>query len=146
MTDYWEVSKEQREKFDYDLIACLCYNPQTGFELLDIDSVLAVVDGERDERPWFWILKLKDGRHVYMTGSCDYTGWDCQSGATSSIVDTAQAALALAPEKDGCEWRGFRDVRSELEKQLDAGQRKTTEGDRIAQLGGDLPVVDLDVQ
>lgn len=128
---------------DYDLCAALNYNPQSGFDAKAIDTVLAVVEGERDERPWFWLLKLKDGRYVYMTGSCDYTGWDCQSGADSSIVDTAEAALALAPEKEGYEWRGFREVRSILAAQLAAGQRVKTEGDRIAELVRDVPVVEL---
>ena len=35
--------------------------------------------GERDGQSWRWYLKLLDGRKFDIEGSCDYTGWDCQS-------------------------------------------------------------------
>lgn len=64
---------------DYDFCAALEYNPQP-FNLADVTRVLAVVEGERDESDWHWIVALNkpfDGkRFVYLTGGCDYTGWD----------------------------------------------------------------------
>lgn len=71
------------EGLDYDLQACLEYNPQAGYTVEEIAKVCAVIEGERDEASWHWILLLNDapgrdvsGRYVYLTGSCDYTGWD----------------------------------------------------------------------
>lgn len=29
-----------------------------------------------------FLLRMKDGGYVYITGWCDYTGWGCQDGAT----------------------------------------------------------------
>ena len=50
---------------DYDLYACLEYNPQDGFALDDIQRVLAVYEGEHDGADWRWILSLPEGRSVY---------------------------------------------------------------------------------
>ena len=40
------------------------------------DGALAVVEGEHDGASYHWIVRLTGDRHVYMTGGCDYTGWD----------------------------------------------------------------------
>jgi hypothetical protein len=60
---------------DYDLDACLEYNPQD-FQLEDITEVFAIVEGEADEFDWHWLLGLDNGTFAYLTGGCDYTGWD----------------------------------------------------------------------
>lgn len=83
-------------EIDYDLRACLEYNPQDGFTVEDIENVLAVWEGHNDGDDWRWILKLKDGRFVFLQGGCDYTGWDCQSWATSEFADTAENAARFA--------------------------------------------------
>ena len=76
--DYCDLTDEQQKRMnvDYDFCAALEYNPQPGWGLSDIDRVLAVVEGQQDETDWHWIAKLTDGRYVYLTGGCDYTGWD----------------------------------------------------------------------
>lgn len=86
---YYFENEEKYKKLgiDYDLIACLEYNPQD-FGVNDIKKVLAVVEGEHDEKDWHWILKLKDKRLIYLRGGCDYTGWDCQSWASSTEFKT----------------------------------------------------------
>ena len=61
---------------DGDLEYCLEYNPQEHFFAPDIAEVLAVIEGVPDETNWHWLVRLHDGRHVYITGGCDYTGWD----------------------------------------------------------------------
>lgn len=75
--NYYELTKQQQKDMgvDYDFCAALEYNPQP-FNLADVRKVLAVVEGEADERDWHWIAALHDGRYVYLTGGCDYTGWD----------------------------------------------------------------------
>jgi len=70
-----EWQEMQAKGIDYDLRACLEYNAQP-FDIPDIERVLAVVEGERDEAAWHWLLKLSGDRYAYLTGRCDYTGWD----------------------------------------------------------------------
>jgi hypothetical protein len=45
----------------------------------EIDKVFGEITGERDERDWHWLVGFSDGKVGYLTGGCDYTGWDCQS-------------------------------------------------------------------
>jgi hypothetical protein len=94
---------------DYDLDACLEYNPQGTFTVLDIDRVLAMHEGENEDENWRWILRLHDGRLVFLSGGCDYTGWDCQSDANHTIVDSLAAAVACEDDLK---------VRAELVQQL----------------------------
>jgi hypothetical protein len=131
---------------DYDLEACLEYNPQDLFNIKDIDKVLAVHMGENDGDDWRWILQLKDNRFVFLQGGCDYTGWDCQSWATSRSGDTAEAvaeyALGDVPIQEdnqpynaglghminilsGTYNKNFKEVRDELLIQLEMGKNKT---------------------
>jgi hypothetical protein len=84
---------------DYDLEACLIYNPQ-GFGIDDIKSVLAVWEGENDGDDWRWVLLMKDGRYIFLQGGCDYTGWDCQSWASHKVVDSPEEGAKLAIKSD----------------------------------------------
>lgn len=92
---YFDNEEEYRELgIDYDLVACLEYNGQKDFSISDIKKVLAVHEGERDEEDWHWVIKLKSpNKYVYLRGGCDYTGWDCQSWASSYIDTTPLKAL-----------------------------------------------------
>jgi hypothetical protein len=42
----------------------------------DVAEVIAAVNGEYDGDEWVGVFRLKDGRFLCATGSCDYTGWD----------------------------------------------------------------------
>jgi hypothetical protein len=91
------MSCYDRDSFiDYDLCACLEYNVQPGFNADDIEKVLAVWEGQNDGDDWRWVLQLKDGRFVFLQGGCDYTGWDCQSWATSVFAETPEDAAKFA--------------------------------------------------
>ena len=60
-----------------------------------IDVIVAEVCGANDEDSWYWILQLKDGSFAWAEGSCDYTGWDCQSDAQfNDGFETAKEALS----------------------------------------------------
>ena len=48
-------------KLDYDLSACLEYTGDGQYSESDVDCILGVLEGERDERNWHWIVALKDG-------------------------------------------------------------------------------------
>ncbi len=78
MNFYDNPAAYAKRGIDYDLFACLEYNPQNDAEYWvgDIKEVLAVFQGERDERNWRWVLELHDTRFVFLEGGCDYTGWD----------------------------------------------------------------------
>ena len=75
---YYDIHERitKAKGIDSDLGACLEYNPQPDLTLLDIDKVLAVVEGDHDGPDWHWLIRALDGRIAYLTGGCDYTGWD----------------------------------------------------------------------
>lgn len=97
-----------------NLRACLEANPQS-FTVDDVAELLAISEGENEGPSWWWILSLKDGRFLALTGWCDYTGWDCQSDAESRFAESARAAVELADEP----------VRADLTRQLTEGRTLT---------------------
>lgn len=119
---YWDNQDEYSARgIDYDLAGCLEYNPQEGFALEDIKQVLAVWLGENDGDDWRWILLLRDGQFVYLSGGCDYTGWDCVSNATSSLhPDIKSAFTAVREDEDNGPG-----LIAELAKQLTSGKPPT---------------------
>ena len=83
-------------ELDYDLEGCLQYNPQEGITPETIAAVVAVWEGENDGDDWRWVLAMNDGRFAFVQGGCDYTGWDCQSWATSVFAATVDDAAKYA--------------------------------------------------
>lgn len=73
-------------------------NPGQPFKVLDVTNVLATIPGHNDEDAWHWVVKLDDGRFFYVTASCDYTGWDCQSSCDCQEAPTAIKAAELSGE------------------------------------------------
>lgn len=116
---------------DYDLRACLEYNPQS-FEVEHIEKVLATWEGENDGDDWRWVIKLtakgakqKAGKYVFLQGGCDYTGWDCRSSADCAYFSSALSAAKFANP-------GFSEYRSNgeqvsanLREQLKKGKNET---------------------
>jgi hypothetical protein len=123
---YYENNEEhEKHGIDYDLWGCLYYNPQSGFDVDDIDQVLAVYEGEHDGADYHWILQLKDERYIYLCGGCDYTGWDCQSSAHHEVILSPFDALGLVEVED---WRVYptKDgIAARLLAQLGTGKWKT---------------------
>jgi len=65
----------------------------------DIAKVIATADGKNDGDHWVGIFKTKDKKYLYVTGWCDYTGWDCQSGGSAEIYNTLKECIAcVTPE------------------------------------------------
>lgn len=84
--EYWDAYTLGELPADsYDLIACMHYNPAP-FDWTEIVRVRLVQRGENEGQPWEWLVDLNDYRRFYVIGSCDYTGWDCQSGADYTEV------------------------------------------------------------
>ena len=73
------------DHLDDDLVSAM-ENNLTFFGLDEIQEICAVVEGENDGPDWHWILLLKDGSYKYLTGGCDYTGWDCQSSLVELTI------------------------------------------------------------
>lgn len=127
MSSYYDNHKDFDQRgIDYDLIACLDNNPQP-FNENDIETVLAVYEGERDEEDWRWVLQLKDGRYVFLQGGCDYTGWDCQSWADHEFAGSPAEAAKHAEEDQG--------VYSSLMGQLETRKSQTWREKKDAEFG-----------
>ncbi len=94
---------------NYDLKAACEENKLDGSDL--VDEILTIT-GENDEASWHWIVKTISG-FAYISGWCDYTGWDCQSGAERFNAATLEDAIALCPQ----------DVRRVFEDMLAKGEK-----------------------
>ena len=94
---------------NYDLCAACEYNNIDSSDLVD---VLLEITGENVEADWHWIVTTTSG-FAYISGGCDYTGWDCQSGAERFDAATQEAALALCSQ----------DVRRVFEDMLAKGEK-----------------------
>lgn len=105
-------------ELDYDLEACLENNPQPGYAAEDIAEVLAVWEGANDGDYWRWILRLNDGRFVYLRGGCDYTGWDCRSSAASEFAGLPDTLLIIKQDEPD-------EVLTSLRQQLLHGKNPT---------------------
>lgn len=78
--------------FDWDLETALEYNTP-GITIDDVDEILATVPGEHDGASYYWLLQLQSGIIGILHGSCDYTGWDCQSSAHWVPFDSVTHAI-----------------------------------------------------
>ncbi len=84
---------------DYDLQAYLANNQEI-FALEDIVNIHAEVPGHNDEDRWYWVIELNGGEFTLTSAWCDYTGWDCSSGGSSLLAESAEEAAMLAPVSD----------------------------------------------
>lgn len=143
--NYFDNQKEFTKKgIDYDLVACLECNPQS-FVIEDVDKVLAVYEGERDERDWRWVLKLtKEAKQkhgspfVYLQGGCDYTGWDCRSSADSFFCKTIKEALGYSKDE---KFGNSQDIYEALAEQVKTKKSKTWREEKSAEFDNDLPKI-----
>lgn len=108
---------------DVDLESCLEEHPQ-GFSIDDIETVLAVYEGQPDGEDWRWIIRLKDGRYVYLRGGCDYTGWGCQSWAEAFYGNSPREVMTISLEK-------YDPAVESLERQLYFGVKDKTSDEAI---------------
>jgi len=82
---------------DYDFKACLDNNV-VDLDVNKIKGCAAFVCGHNDEDAWIWVFKMKDGKYAMLTGSCDYTGWDCRSSSGVAYGNTANALVAAVAD------------------------------------------------
>ena len=62
--------------------------------MTEVAEVLAHADGENDGADWIGIFRLKDGRFLYVSAWCDYTGWGCQDGGQAFACATIERLCA----------------------------------------------------
>lgn len=74
------------------------------FSVADIAEVICARAGERDERDWRAVVRLKDGRFGFLTAGCDYTGWDCRASGSASVSDTLENLLQYGLTVDERDW------------------------------------------
>lgn len=72
-----------------------------GLEVPETFTVLcAMLSEAHDEGEYFWLLLDGADKYYVLTGSHDYTGWDCQSHAELSAPFEASQLALYAPEYD----------------------------------------------
>ncbi len=68
---------QQAEDFAY----MLAHNQHPLGDTANVVDLICTQVGENDGGEWIWTVRLDDGRAWTVVAWCDYTGWDCQSGA-----------------------------------------------------------------
>lgn len=110
------------ERYD-DLMGALENNYIAGLTQQDIEGIILEVPGANDEYHWWWVVMLTTGEFVMINGWCDYTGWDCQSGAwVESRGYSLEDVIAVAPTNEGYSGRNIRQaLQSQAEGILQRG-------------------------
>ena len=118
------MTDETRPHKNDDLWWALRYNDPKKFTTDEIVDIIAEVPGENDEFLWWWILELKNGKFALFGASCDYTGWDCQSGI--DFEDVYNSAIEAANAAPIIEEYSNRSIRKNLVGQLEGQYPKFT--------------------
>lgn len=88
LEDYNWASAFQEANPPMLVINAKCSN--TYFDREDVEHIIAMEDGVADEIDWIGIFKLKDGRFMFLSAGCDYTGWDCWASGQSWVADSLE--------------------------------------------------------
>ena len=122
--NYIEENAKEPRKIDYDLEQVLVL---AGVPRDSIKDILAAVYGENDGADWHYIVVFKDGSYGYLTGGCDYTGWDCQASATLVVqASSLELVLSHVPTKEEFYDRPIHEtVRRQLAHELPFGVIET---------------------
>lgn len=59
----------------------------------EVETIIASHDGQNDEEHWEGIFKMKDGKFIFLSAWCDYTGWGCQDGGSFIKKDTLEEVI-----------------------------------------------------
>lgn len=104
----------ENEDYDIDLMAAIYNNSDGNNHITDvITNIYAVIEGKNDEDDWHWLVGLKSGKFAYITGGCDYTGWDCRSNITIREFDKDQQIVV--PLIDNCNKSPAKEFKSAIE-------------------------------
>lgn len=75
-----ELSDDRRNELTWHFVYAMYYNDPP-FAIEDVSMVDVLKEGEREEASWVWRVVMRSRGEWMVVGWCDYTGWDCQSGA-----------------------------------------------------------------
>lgn len=89
----WHDGKVLHGELDY----AVEFNPSARPSAPIVD-ILATIEGENDGANWHWLVLLESGVVAYITGGCDYTGWDCQSNCETFEEPTVELAVRQIAE------------------------------------------------
>jgi hypothetical protein len=76
--------------------------------IADVKTIVATSEGTPDGDDWVGVFELKDGRFLFLSAGCDYTGWDCQSGGSSWLADSLDALVRFGLTDDARSRLGLR--------------------------------------
>jgi hypothetical protein len=78
-------------------------NPEPAAPTIQVNCATIYVDevekikfmrlGANDERNWWLVGQVKDGRWFSLDAGCDYTGWDCQAWGKCWVANTEEEIL-----------------------------------------------------
>lgn len=99
---------------------CRSAYPLADAGVVDIYGAVRAVahdDGQNDGADWIAVLELADGRYALIAAWCDYTGWDCQSGASDTVVaDSLEDLVRLGMSRDEAARLGLSHLRDEVSR------------------------------
>lgn len=108
MSYYYDNREDAVERrIDVDLSSACEFNDVAPFRLQDVAYVLAALMGENDGPSFHWVVAMKDHTYAYVSGGCDYTGWDCSSSAYAGIKPSLREVMSQVENDAGAEIRGL---------------------------------------
>lgn len=69
--------------------------PQNAFDREDVKTILGIYEGQNDGESWRIYGQLNDGRFFYLEAWCDYTGWGCQDGGSSTVASSREDIISI---------------------------------------------------
>ncbi len=88
-------------------------NGHKDYSVNDILAIIAADNGCNDGLNWVGLFLMKDGKFLYVSAGCDYTGWDCQCGGNSSVFNSLAEAVNFGCIEDDRERLGLALISSE---------------------------------
>ena len=73
----------------------------------DVEEVIAASEGENDVASWLCVVRLRDRRFAFVDAWCDYTGWDCQAGASVWVHGDLDALVQFGCTREARERMGL---------------------------------------
>lgn len=55
------------------------------FTIMSVKEIIALDEGENDVEDWIGLFRLNDGRYVFISAGCDFTGWECRAGGNGLV-------------------------------------------------------------
>lgn len=73
--------------------ACETNNKHKNYSRDDVASIITTVEGCNDGDNWVGLFIMNDGKYLYLTAWCDYTGWGCRESGDSRVYDSLAEAV-----------------------------------------------------